>query len=82
MKINYLYEEEISKILAFNDKNGKYEKKIENYKIELNSWNHKLFIKKENAENNEITNIPVEIIKSIIAINEISRIKFEEENHE
>ena len=82
MKISYLYEEQISKILNFNDENGKYEKKVGNYKIELNSWNNKLFVEKENEGNTEVISIPTEIIKSIININTISPIQFEEENNE
>lgn len=82
MKISYLYEEQISKILNFNDENGKYEKKVGNYKIELNSWNNKLFVEKENEDNTEVISIPTEIIKSIININTISPIQFEEENNE
>lgn len=82
MKISYLYEEQISKILNFNDENGKYEKKVGNYKIELNSWNNKLFVEKENEGNTEIISIPTEIIKSIININTITPIQFEEENNE
>ncbi len=82
MKISYLYEEQISKILNFNDENGKYEKKVGNYKIELNSWNNKLFVEKENEGNTEVISIPTEIIKSIININTITPIQFEEENNE
>ena len=82
MKISYLYEGQISKILNFNDENGKYEKKVGNYKIELNSWNNKLFVEKENEGNTEIISIPTEIIKSIININTITPIQFEEENNE
>lgn len=82
MKISYLYEEQISKILNFNDENGKYEKKVGNYKIELNSWNNKLFVERENEGNTEVISIPTEIIKSIININTISPIQFEEENNE
>ncbi len=82
MKISYLYGEQISKILNFNDENGKYEKKVGNYKIELNSWNNKLFVGKENEGNTEVISIPTEIIKSIININTITPIQFEEENNE
>ena len=82
MKISYLYGEQISKILNFNDENGKYEKKVGNYKIELNSWNNKLFVEKENEGNTEVISIPTEIIKSIININTITPIQFEEENNE
>ena len=59
-----------------------YEKKVGNYKIELNSWNNKLFVGKENEGNTEVISIPTEIIKSIININTITPIQFEEENNE
>ena len=83
MKIDYLYKDEISSLLEFNEDNGKYEKEIGNYKVELNSWNNKLFIKEK--DENCIINIPTELIRLITAIDRIRQINFEdlkENSHE
>lgn len=84
MKLNWLYRDEISKILDFNENNGKYEKKIGKYKVELNSWNNKLFVKEETGEETISTgerttiDVPTELIKLIINIDTTTRIEFEE----
>lgn len=82
MKIGYIYEKEISKILNFNDKTGKYEKRIGDYKVELNSWNKKLFVKEEQANNDWDIEIPIEIIETIVKIDRMAKIEFEEKNKE
>lgn len=78
MNINWLYKDKIDKILKFNDENGKYEKEIGEYKIELNSWNLKLNIYKKGV--NCIKPIPIELIKTILEINDDTKILFEEDS--
>lgn len=82
MKIGYIHEKEISKILNFNDKNGKYEKRIGDYKVELNSWNKKLFVKEEQANNDWDIEIPIEIIETIVKIDRMANIEFEKKDVE
>lgn len=77
MKIDWLYKEEISKLLEFNEDTGKYEKYFDKYKVEINSWNNKLFIK-EHTDYGYV-DVPIELIKLIVDIDRIRNIRFEEE---
>lgn len=77
MKINWLYKDEIDKFLTFNDETGKYEKEIANYKITINSWNNKMNIEEKDGE--VIKQVPIELIKIILDINDNMHIKFDEE---
>jgi flagellar basal body P-ring protein FlgI len=77
MKINWIYKDEIDKFLTFNDETGKYEKEIENYKITINSWNNKIIIEEKNG--NVIKQVPIELIKTILDINNNMRVEFEGE---
>lgn len=76
MKIKYLFEDNIKKILDFNDETGKYEKEIGNYKIEINSWNGKIFVKKKEEE--KTIDIPEELVKLLINIDDKLTIEFKE----
>lgn len=76
MKIKYLFKEDISKFLDFNDETGKFEKEIEDYRIEINSWNGKIFIKKKDEE--KTIDIPEELIKLLINIDDKLTIEFKE----
>ena len=76
MKIKYLFEDNIKKILDFNEETGKYEKEIENYKIEINSWNGKIFVKKKEEE--KTIDIPEELVKLLINIDDKLTIEFKE----
>lgn len=76
MKLKYLIKDDIKKILDFNDETGKYEKEIENYKIEVNSWNRKIFVKKKEEE--KTIDIPEELIKLLIDIDDELTIEFKE----
>lgn len=76
MKIKYLFEDNIKKILDFNEETGKYEKEIGNYKIEINSWNGKIFVKKKEEE--KTIDIPEELVKLLINIDDKLTIEFKE----
>lgn len=76
MKLKYLIKEDISKFLDFNDETGKYEKEIGNYKIEVNSWNRKIFVKKKEEE--KTIDIPEELVQLLIYIDDELIIEFKE----
>lgn len=76
MKIKYLFEDNIKKILDFNEETGKYEKEIGDYKIEINSWNTKIFVKKKEEE--KTIDIPEELVKLLINIDDKLTIEFKE----
>lgn len=77
MEISYLYLDEITKLLDFNDETGKYEKQIGDYSIEINSWNNKLHIRRK--WENCIVDVPIEFIKTIVKIDRIRQIMFDKE---
>lgn len=77
MEISYLYLDEITKLLDFNDETGKYEKQIGDYSIEINSWNNKLHIRRKGE--NCIVDVPIEFIKTIVKIDRIRQIRFDKE---
>lgn len=78
MKINWLYKDEIEKILTFNDGTGKYEKTIEQFKITINSWNNKVEIRETSGCTSYL--VPIDLIKAIIELNKNIGIEFDEEN--
>lgn len=78
MKIKYLFKEDISKFLDFNDETGKFEKEIEDYRIEINSWNGKIFIKIKKKDEEKTIDIPEELIKLLINIDDKLTIEFKE----
>lgn len=75
MELKYLFKEDMKKKLDFNEETGKYEKEIGDYRIEINSWNAKIFVKKEGKSSSYL---PSELIKLLIDINDKFTIKFEE----
>lgn len=78
MKIKYYFMDEVEKLLDFNEETGKYEKEIGNFKIEVNSWNNKLFIKERVEEGTR--DVSEEIIKTLSKLSEY--IVFEDEEVE
>lgn len=80
MKIDWLFKDEILKLLDFNDDTGKYEKEIGDFRIEINSWNNKLFIKEKGEM--ALRDISTDFIKIILEIDRIKNIEFEEELNE
>ncbi len=77
MKINWLYKDELHKILTFNEETGKYEKEIDQFKITINSWNNKVEIRETNGCTSYL--VPIELIKAIIELNKNIGIEFDEE---